>query len=190
MFSSKIVELQRNDRRWVQAIVSEGLTPRVLKQFQEVWQPKLQQLKAPDSHWDWPGLWRAYRKKKSRFLSLVCENELQGLAWLDYSGISSRSDSDQQIVYVQRISVAPWNRSEYGMRRFRPVGLLFIREAVELSLEIGWRGRIGLHSLETAVNWYRSVLRMTAYGKDVEHENLEYFEFSDEQAAAFLEPSP
>ncbi len=186
MFESKIVELLRSDAVWVQALLTEGLSRKILNSVARDWEPPLRSMNAPDAHWNWPQYWAAFRGARSRFLSLECESKAQGLMWLDQAGVPSRLAPGAAVVYVQRLSVAPWNRGPAGTRRFRPVGSILLREAVELSRELAWEGRIGLHALPSAVPWYKDVLRMTPFGPDFEHENLEYFEFSSVQARAFL----
>ena len=144
MFRSKFVQLKKGNRDWVQAELNEGLTPKVLKLFRDTWVEKLEKKNASDAHWKWPEFWRDYKNEKSQFLSLECESDLQGLIWLDYSGIPSRLGVGQPLVYVQRVSVAPWNRTDFGSRRFQPVGMVLLREAIEFSMDLGWSGRVGL----------------------------------------------
>jgi hypothetical protein len=55
-----------------------------------------------------------------------------------------------------------------------------------LSEEEGFKGRIGLHSLPQADEFYR-LRGMTDLGTDQTNQNLRYFEMTAEQARAFLE---
>jgi hypothetical protein len=57
---------------------------------------------------------------------------------------------------------------------------------VEASLEAGYHGRIGLHSLRQADGFYRDSCGMTDLGPDSEYFNLRYFEMSDTQAIEFM----
>ena len=63
---------------------------------------------------------------------------------------------------------------------------VLIATAVQLSLEEGFRGRIGLHSLPQAETFYATNCGMTDLGKDTKKEGLRYFEMTPAQAAAFL----
>ncbi|WP_136626557.1 hypothetical protein [Bradyrhizobium macuxiense] len=50
--------------------------------------------------------------------------------------------------YVSFVETAPWNRQELcDQPRYRGVGAVVLRAAIELSNEIGFKRRIGLHSL-------------------------------------------
>jgi hypothetical protein len=62
--------------------------------------------------------------------------------------------------------------------------------ATQLSIEEGLKGRVGLHSLPAAESFYEQSLGMSALGRDPQKQNLMYFEFSSEQASAFLAKSP
>jgi len=50
----------------------------------------------------------------------------------------------------------------------------------------GFKGRLGLHSLPQADNFYRKI-GMTDLGQDASYQNLRYFEMTSEQARAFFE---
>ena len=48
------------------------------------------------------------------------------------------------IVYVEFVATAPWNRPELqNPPRYRGVGTVMVAPAVELSWDLGYRGRIG-----------------------------------------------
>lgn len=59
------------------------------------------------------------------------------------------------LVYVGFLETAPWNRSRSADRQFRGLGPIMLGIACELSFQAGHEGRIGLHSLETAEEFYR-----------------------------------
>ncbi len=86
------------------------------------------------------------------------------------------------------LEVAPWNRPDLGKAPLlKGVGSALIVGAVALSLDEGFAGRIGLHSLPQADIYYRDKCRMTDLGPDMNYTNhLRYFEMSAEQAQAFL----
>jgi len=60
-----------------------------------------------------------------------------------------------------------------------------VTAAVELSWELGYRGRIGLHSLPAAERFYWVTCNMSELGKDAAHQGLMYYEMTDKQAEAF-----
>lgn len=95
----------------------------------------------------------------------------------------------QEVVYIEFLATVPWNRKEIcNPRRFAGVGTILIEIAVELSLNYEFGGRIGLHSLPNAVEFYRNTLQMTELGPDTDpqHQNLIYFEMTSKQASRFL----
>ena len=91
----------------------------------------------------------------------------------------SRSAIGQRLVYIQYITSAPWNRKEIQRPpRYKGVGTALLRYARLRSVELGYGGRIGLHSLPTAERFYENQ-NMLNLGIDEEYENLTYFEFQD-----------
>jgi len=57
--------------------------------------------------------------------------------------------------------------------------------AIQLSLDEGFRGRIGLHSLPQAEAYYAHI-GMASLGPDRNKQDLVYFEMTPQLAAAFL----
>ena len=70
---------------------------------------------------------------------------------------------------------------------YRGVGSLLIAAAIQLSLDEGFKGRIGLHSLPQADAFYANTCGMSNLGPDPSYQNLSYFEMTAEQAQAFIE---
>lgn len=58
--------------------------------------------------------------------------------------------------------------------------------AIAVSEDEGFKGRLGLHSLPQADDFYRKI-GMTDLGQDAAYQNLRYFEMTSEQARAFFE---
>jgi GNAT superfamily N-acetyltransferase len=116
--------------------------------------------------------------------AIVCENDLQGLMLAsDFRSARLQAQFGKPIVYVEFVATAPWNRPEVQKPpRYRGVGTVMVAAAVELSWDLGYRGRIGLHSLPAAERFYRESCGMTELGKDAAHQNLMYYEMTDNQA--------
>lgn len=144
--------------------------------------------KPEDSHWDW--------RRKSRVLggllgyhafALVCRKELQGLMLTnDVTAARLREQFGKPLIYVEFVATAPWNRPEMeSPPRYRGVGQVFILAAVESSRDAGFKGRIGLHSLPKAEDFYGQRCGLTRLGPDSSHQNLTYFEMTETQAEAF-----
>ena len=117
---------------------------------------------------------------------IQCLDEVQGLMSVVRTPQFSPW-SNQPMVYVDYLESAPWNiRMAFNEPRYVGVGTVLIAEAIHLSLEMGLDGRVGLHSLKQAEQFYRDRCRMTDFGEDAESSNLRYFEFSSDQAADLL----
>ena len=141
-------------------------------------------------HWNWPQKTAQVQNLLAfRGFSLVAQGETQGLAQVDLTKFGREpSQSGKPLVYLDYLEVAPWNRPELGgTPRLRGVGTALVTAAVALSDEEGFKGRLGLHSLPQADDFYRKRCGMSDLGPDPAYQNLRYFEMTADQARAFLE---
>jgi hypothetical protein len=199
------VPLVRADGIKVEGEIFEGISSRNLDDFETHWYALLVALRneavkriaagdechdGADYHWPW----RRYVERLGTDLSwkqfaLEVGGETQGLMQLSLVQ-RSRIEVGQHLVYVDRLAIAPWNRkSNKEGRRYRPVGPLLMRHAIGTSLSEGFAGRVGLHSLPGAADFYRDRLRMKSFGPDPAHQSLEYFELSAAQGQNEIEQS-
>ncbi|ARN83950.1 GNAT family N-acetyltransferase [Methylocystis bryophila] len=186
----------------VEAELRDAIEQAQLDDWQTRWQPALlavlQNLARkgvpmsqwPQSwHWNWAEKTARVRGLLAfRGFCVVAQGETQGLAQVDLTK-SSREPGQvgKPLVYLDYLEVAPWNRPELGAApRLRGVGSALITAAVALSVEEGFKGRLGLHSLPQADDFYRKI-PMTDLGQDSTYQSLRYFEMTVEQARAFLE---
>jgi hypothetical protein len=140
------------------------------------------------AHWRWERkVARVAHLLPYPTLSVECEGVAQGLMLLKTDGEVARLPAEltRPLVYVVFLASAPWNLPTALRPRFRGVGTSLMRAAVEISLDLGFKGRIGLHALPQSEPFYDQV-GMTALGRDVDKENLNYFEMAPAQAAAFI----
>ncbi|MCK4705190.1 MAG: hypothetical protein KAT90_06915 [Gammaproteobacteria bacterium] len=143
-----------------------------------------------DAKWDW--------EKKRNVLSstigycgcaLVCNGMTQGLGYFEtLQKYKSRISTNVvlSIIYVEFIATAPWNRRQIEKQQYVGVGLTMIYHAINISIDEGLDGRIGLHSLPQSKEFYEIKCGMTDFGPDVSKDNMHYFEMSNEQAKVFL----
>ena len=141
------------------------------------------------SHWNWED-----KAERSEMLSviqtrfgIICQDEIQGLMLVEQMTEFAKlpPDKGEPLLYVKYLETAPQNIESYGMtRKFLGVGRLFLRAAVDFSVETGCKGRVGLHALPQAEAFYRAN-GMTELDCDPVHENLRYFEFTSGQALGF-----
>jgi GNAT superfamily N-acetyltransferase len=141
-------------------------------------------------HWDWPR--KAARVQgllAFRGFCVLVGGETQGMAQVDLTkSARAPAQAGKPMVYVEYLEAAPWNSPELGrVPRYRGVGTALLSAAVALSVEEGFKGRIGLHSLPQADDFYRR-RGMVDLGPDPDpgHQRLRYFEMTAEQARAFL----
>ncbi|TWD77948.1 hypothetical protein FB547_1083 [Variovorax beijingensis] len=89
-------------------------------------------------------------------------------------------------IYLDLIATAPWNLpGVLTPPRYQLVGKILMRQAVDISRDLGFKGRVGLHALDDAALWYEKKIGMVSLGRDPKKENLEYFELEEAAAEAF-----
>lgn len=140
-------------------------------------------------HWQWPAKMAevagliAYRG-----YCVTCGGMTQGLMRLDLTSFAREvSQLGKPLVYVEYLEVAPWNWGDGERRaRYAGIGTALLAAAVALSIEEGFKGRMGLHSLPQSEGFYRNACGMTDLGPDAECQGLKYFEMTEAQAEAFL----
>lgn len=167
--------------------------PETFKAVQKLHRMGVERHQWPQSrHWNWrdkvaelQGLLGA------KGFSIMCGGLTQGMMTLAMGSKRCRlgAQRGQHLVYVDYVENAPWNRKELmnTVPRYRGVGSVFIRTAIEVSLLEGFKGRIGLHALPQSESFYRNTCGMTELGKDSNYQNLSYFEMTPEQAIQFVQ---
>lgn len=187
----------------VEAELRDAIEQAQLVDWQTRWQPALiavlQELAGkgvpptqwPQSwHWNWAQKTaRVQGLLAFRGFSVVAQGETQGMAQVDLTKSAREpSQAGKPLVYLDYLEVAPWNRPELGMQpRLRGVGTALVSAAIALSEGEGFKGRIGLHALPQADEFYRRRWGMIDLGPDPAYQNLRYFEMTTAQAHAFLE---
>ena len=144
-------------------------------------------------HWNW-----ALKTLKLRTLSLgslgshrllgiKAESRWQGLLLGCCLGYASRIHSERRdIVYVDFVETAPWNWNVTPIGRtslYRGCGLQLFELAVRWSDSLGFKGRVGLHSLSQSEVFYSDRCHMTDLGPDSKDKPpMRYFEISEKAA--------
>ncbi|MGY4408047.1 GNAT family N-acetyltransferase [Bradyrhizobium sp. USDA 3315] len=186
----------------VEAELRDAIEQAQLDDWQTKWRPALltvlQELVRKGVPFEqWPQSWHWNWAQKTarvqgllafRGFSIIAQGETQALAQVDLTKACRESNQrGKPLVYLDYLEVAPWNRPDLGnVPRLRGVGTALITAAVALSEDEGFKGRLGLHSLPQADNFYRKI-GMTDLGQDAAYQNLRYFEMTSEQARAFFE---
>jgi len=142
------------------------------------------------SHWDWRHKVDAFNGLLAKpSFSVMCQGRTQGLMIVDSLGrCKLETQKAKPLIYIDYLENAPWNRKELDcdQARITGVGQLLIRAAIELSINEGFAGRIGLHSLPQSNSFYAKTCGMTDLGVDSSKEGLKYFETTPEQSNAFI----
>lgn len=196
MTTSRIYLKENATGKLVEAALHDEVSDAHLAMWDATWKPVMKahcegrpQADCPqDRHWDWrrkSNAWRPLLGYQS--FAIVCRDELQGLMLTsDFRSARLAAQFGKPLVYIEFVVTAPWNRSEVQRPpRYSGVGGVFVDAAILLSLDSSFRGRVGLHSLPQAEGFYREACGMSEMGSDSAHEELMYFEMTEEQAEAF-----
>ena len=179
-----LVRLSRGiDEQPVDAMLL-SLTQKHVDDFFTRWQAALIQSTQEDKYWDWEFKQRmAQQYDNQECYAIECNGDTQGLIMLETQQHRSVLSPGEPLVYVTALSVAPWNREQLQRPPvFKRVGTLLLRFSRVRSLALGYKGRVGLHSLPGAAGFYerRNMTRFDfpadAY-IDSEEEPLTYFEY-------------
>jgi len=189
--TSPVFLLDRATRKLRDAIFVDDVPPELVSQVQSAWSPHFAGSTAEHGHWDWNKKYELVEQAPLvyRVFGIVVDEEMQGLMLVSTAGKNCRetSQNGKPLVYIEYLATAPWNSADIVAEpRFSGVGKIFIRAAIELSLEEEFGGRIGLHSLPQAETWYRDVCGMTDLGADTKYQGLHYFEMTPQQIEAFM----
>jgi hypothetical protein len=143
-------------------------------------------------HWDWTSKIPDPALQGVVVYGLECQESIQGLMKVRtaYHRCRLPEQSDEELVYIDYLEVAPWNIKRVMTAlerrvRFKTVGTHLVRAAVSLSEDQGSKGRVGLHSLPSSEGFYQR-LGMTPFGYDPDYGDLLWCEFTLEQAQQFL----
>jgi hypothetical protein len=192
--------LDRHTRADAPAKVFRALDQKNFDDFEKLWRPMLEarraevpsweaaaEVNAQDSHWEWvEKALEAQRIMGRDTFAVECAGETQGLMLIDVGFARLPLQRGQELTYVELLATAPWNRPKLvSAPRFKGVGRVLLETAVSLSVDLGFRGRIALHSLGQSESWYRAVGGFTDVEFDSDKE-MRYFEMTEADAAAFV----
>ena len=197
---SPVLLLDGQTRQPISADLIEGMTLAEIRRTDALWTPFLKTALAdalanglpldalPEhAHWQWERKWRVVATS-SRFLGIERDGAMQALMIVRTDkACRLPAQFGLPLVYVDYLAVAPWNLPELVPQpRFRRGGLALLAAAVRLSDQIGYNGRIGLHSMPQAEEVYRAKCGMSDLGVDPFYEDLHYLETTPEQSQDFL----
>ncbi len=173
-----------------------GVTINEVDKATALWSPVLRQWerttggRVEHGHWDWSRKARAISLSRDYLIAGVrTQGEMQALMLWDedfHFGIHPLQ-LGSPLVYVHFLATAPWNDREIAtVPRYEGAGVLLLRAAVERSEDLGYKRRLGLHSLPQAEGFYRDKCLMADLGVDATKQ-LRYFEFTSALAENFVD---
>lgn len=187
-----LLDITTGDDRVVAGTVIRDMLPSQLTVLEESWSQYRVQLKkqlrsegldTEHSHWNWNHKFASARSGYHRLVALELAGEIQGMMAVLGFPRTARQASGRELLYVEYVETAPWNlRPLQNHRRYAQIGFVLIAEAIAMSADSGFEGRIGLHSLPQAEVFYREKIGMTDYGPDANYHKLCYFEFVAKEA--------
>jgi hypothetical protein len=190
----------RSSRTEVLANVFRELDQKNFDDFENLWQPVLKArraavssseaaaaVNAQDSHWEWvEKALEAERVMGRDTFAVECSGETQGLMLTDVSFGRLPVQRGLELVYIELLATAPWNRPKLVTDpRYKGVGRILVETAISLSVDLGFSGRIALHSLPQSESWYQTVGGFTDVEFDAD-KRMRYFEMTEADAAAFI----
>jgi len=160
-----------------------SMAARHLIDYQQLWQPMLIEAQQPDEGWPWEyKLRQAQQEERFEAYAIEVEGLTQGMLYIETQWHRSGLPQRYQLIYVQAIASAPWNRVEIeDPPYFAGVGRALLLFARKRSGQIGYQGRVGLHALPGSEGFYHRNA-MPDYGADSEKEGLIYFEYGSMQS--------
>jgi hypothetical protein len=166
----------------VRATIVPNITKATLAKVAS-WRPDLEAHHQEDSDWDWTAIVHDLRGAAKagegtyEFVALRARQSTQSLIILETR--VHRSPRGKRIVYVEYLAVAPWNRqSIQSPRLFSGCGSALMEFAIRRSEDLGYDGRVGLHSLPGSRTFYARS-GFVDIGPDDAEGGLHYFEYPD-----------
>lgn len=178
------VELRRGEDNQAVSATLLSLTAKHVEDFAMRWRSPLVQASQEDKYWDWHFKQRLSETRDNyEGYAVECEGDTQGLMALETQWHRSQFFPGRPLVYVVMLSTAPWNRQQVqSPPRFRTVGRTLLQYSRVRSLELGYAGCIGLHSLPDAEGFYEhlNMMRLALDPDEVidaDEAPLVYFEY-------------
>ena len=175
------IEVERGSGSFVPGLICQ-MSQVHLVQIETIWQRMLRETQQPDMDWSW-----AYKlrlaARESRYEAYVIEIDklAHGVMLLEMQWHRSQLDSQgierSPLVYIEYLASAPWNRRVIeNPPYFVGIGRALLLVARQRSVELGYGGRVGLHSISESEAFYHRQ-GMPEYGADPDKDGLVYFEY-------------
>lgn len=158
-----------------------------VKEIELMWKPLLKK----ENCWDQDLNLKKYLNYPQTYEVYVLEYDsiAQGLIVLETKECHSRLEEGKNLIYINLLLVAPWNRgSLQEIRNYKGVGTSLLTFAISRSFDLGFQGRIALNSVKEAEDFYARMPFLAAgydlfnlgYNGDIV--SLKYLEMPEEEA--------
>ena len=194
-YSVSLADHRFDPPRSVSALMMRSFPSDRLDEVESAWSPVRQELAKKmelegepleHEHWDWTRKKERVARGDTVLSAVICEAAVQGLIGMAARPREAALASGQDALYVE---AAPWNLGSGGSSpRYSGVGTLLLIEAIALSQTNHLGGRVGLHSLPQAEDFYES-RKMNRLGPDPSYYDLVYFEYDEAIALELLSKS-
>ena len=183
---------ERNEH--VEAILHERVDGDFARRADKLWKAHLDELNSSGhilaekehDHWQWESkVAESAHLLSCPTFAVEYKDEPQGLMLLQTDGRFGRLEGQngKPLIYVTYLACAPWNNKNLvKVPRFKGVGSILMRAAIETSFDYDFKGRIGLHSLPQAEEFYEN-FGLEYKGID---RGLKYFELSEMVASQLI----
>ncbi|BAY21987.1 hypothetical protein NIES2100_17500 [Calothrix sp. NIES-2100] len=158
-----------------------------IQEIELMWKPLLKK----ENCWDQNLNLNKYLNKPQTYEVYVLEYDsiAQGLIVLEAKERHSRLEEGKNLIYVNLLTVAPWNRGAIQeTRNYKGVGTSLLTFAISRSFDLGFLGRIALNSVKEAEKFYEKMPFLVA-GSDLFEMggqgnivSLKYLEMPEEEA--------
>lgn len=163
-----------------------NLSSKHISDFETFWKQRLLNSSEEDSHWSWIDKFLKLATPNYERYALECESITQGLMVLELDCYRSLLEPNKNLVYVDYLTIAPWNRrSIENPPMYKGIGSSLLNFAITRSFDLDYKGRLGLHSLPNAEDFYKR-FGMVDFGYDSKKQGLRYFEISSDTAREIL----
>ena len=177
------VELEEGSARSVITADLVTLSSKHVEEYDTLWQALLREFEEEDQSLSWQFKQRlASRQPYYEGYAIEYAGLTQGMMLIETQNHWSLFARGKRIVYVEALVSAPWNRVRIQRPpEVRGVGRSLMLFARRRSVELGYQGRVGLHSLPGAVRFYDrlGMMQLELAPEEIvdEEENVPYFEY-------------
>jgi hypothetical protein len=141
-----------------------------------------------EAAWPWRKHIQAAATEEARLcLALARGDTLEALISLTHGEEFSRFAPGAQMVYVEYVCSAPWYRfGDPPPRKLYGLGKFLLRASVQLSVDLKFDGRVGLHSKPKVEDYYRKLGFTEGKREATEDGTWLYFELQKQERDRFL----